>query len=91
MISPAQDPLPAVVGGEPERGRDGGRVRYEVTDEQGPPHERCFEVAASVETRGDERGESLVVVVRDNGLGGVPVEVQNGGSLAGAPSRAAPA
>jgi ribonuclease-3 len=29
--------------------RDGGRVRYEVTDEQGPPHERCFEVAASVD------------------------------------------
>lgn len=29
--------------------RDGGRVRYEVTDEQGPPHERSFEVAASVD------------------------------------------
>lgn len=29
--------------------RDGGRVRYEVTEEDGPPHERCFEVAASVD------------------------------------------
>lgn len=29
--------------------RDGGRVRYEVTEEEGPPHERSFEVAASVE------------------------------------------
>ncbi len=29
--------------------RDGGRVRYEITAEDGPPHERCFEVAASVE------------------------------------------
>lgn len=29
--------------------RDGGRVRYEVTEEDGPPHERNFEVAASVE------------------------------------------
>jgi ribonuclease III len=29
--------------------RNGGRVRYEVTEEEGPPHERSFEVAASVE------------------------------------------
>ncbi|MDQ2675767.1 MAG: putative dsRNA-binding protein [Actinomycetota bacterium] len=29
--------------------RNGGRVRYEVTEEEGPPHERNFEVAASVE------------------------------------------
>ncbi len=29
--------------------RNGGRVRYEVTEEQGPPHERSFEVAASIE------------------------------------------
>jgi ribonuclease-3 len=28
--------------------RDGARVRYEVTDESGPPHDRLFEVAASV-------------------------------------------
>ena len=28
--------------------RDGGRVRYEVTTEAGPPHDRNFEVAASV-------------------------------------------
>ena len=28
--------------------RDGGRVRYEVTTEAGPPHDRSFEVAASV-------------------------------------------
>jgi ribonuclease III len=29
--------------------REGARVRYEVTDEEGPPHERVFEVAASVD------------------------------------------
>ncbi len=29
--------------------RDGARVRYEVLDEDGPPHDRTFEVAASVE------------------------------------------
>lgn len=29
--------------------RDGARVRYEVTSETGPPHDRVFEVAASVE------------------------------------------
>lgn len=29
--------------------RDGGRVRYEVVDEQGPPHDRHFEVVASSE------------------------------------------
>jgi ribonuclease III len=28
--------------------RDGSRVRYEVTDEVGPPHDRLFDVAASV-------------------------------------------
>jgi ribonuclease-3 len=28
--------------------RDGTRVRYEVTDEVGPPHDRLFDVAASV-------------------------------------------
>lgn len=37
--------------------RDGGRVRYEVTDEQGPPHERCFEVAASVDGKVIGNGE----------------------------------
>jgi signal transduction histidine kinase len=37
---------------------------------------RWIEVAGSVETRGDERGESLVVVVRDNGLG-VPAEARD--------------
>jgi ribonuclease III len=29
--------------------RDGGRVRYEVVSEDGPPHERSFEVQASVD------------------------------------------
>ena len=29
--------------------RDGGRVRYEVTEEDGPPHERSFAVSASVD------------------------------------------
>lgn len=29
--------------------RAGGRVRYEVTEESGPPHDPSFEVAASVE------------------------------------------
>jgi len=29
--------------------RDGGRVRYEVTGEEGPPHQRSFVVAASVD------------------------------------------
>ena len=29
--------------------RSGGRVRYEVTEEEGPPHERCFEVSAAVD------------------------------------------
>jgi ribonuclease-3 len=29
--------------------RDGGRVRYEVVDEEGPPHQRSFEVEASVD------------------------------------------
>lgn len=28
--------------------RDGSRVRYDVTDEVGPPHDRLFDVAASV-------------------------------------------
>jgi ribonuclease-3 len=28
--------------------REGSRVRYEVTDEVGPPHDRLFDVAASV-------------------------------------------
>jgi ribonuclease-3 len=37
--------------------RDGGRVRYEVTDEQGPPHERCFEVSASVDGKVIGNGE----------------------------------
>jgi ribonuclease-3 len=34
--------------------RDGARVRYEVTGESGPPHDRRFEVAASV--NGEEIG-----------------------------------
>ena len=29
--------------------RDGGRVRYEVTSEEGPPHDRSFEVGVSVD------------------------------------------
>ena len=28
--------------------REGARVKYEITDESGPPHDRLFEVAASV-------------------------------------------
>ena len=32
--------------------RDGGRVRYEVTEEEGPPHERCFEVVGERRRRG---------------------------------------
>jgi ribonuclease-3 len=31
--------------------REGSRVRYEVTDEVGPPHDRLFDVAASVNGR----------------------------------------
>jgi ribonuclease-3 len=34
--------------------RDGDTVNYEVTGEEGPPHDRLFEVRASVE--GDEIG-----------------------------------
>jgi ribonuclease III len=29
--------------------RDGSRVRYDVTGESGPPHDRVFEVTASVD------------------------------------------
>ena len=29
--------------------RDGGRVRYEVTSEAGPPHDRSFEVAVTID------------------------------------------
>jgi ribonuclease III len=29
--------------------REGARVKYEVTDESGPPHDRVFEVSASVD------------------------------------------
>jgi ribonuclease-3 len=36
--------------------RGGGRVKYEVTDESGPPHDRVFEVAASVEGKVLGRG-----------------------------------
>ena len=35
--------------------RSGARVRYEVTDESGPPHDRIFEVRASVD--GKQLGE----------------------------------
>ena len=35
--------------------RDGGRVRYEVTSESGPPHDRSFEVSVSVD--GEQIGE----------------------------------
>ena len=40
--------------------RDGARVRYDVTDESGPPHDRVFEVAASVngEVLGEGSGRS---------------------------------
>jgi ribonuclease-3 len=40
--------------------RDGARVRYEVTSETGPPHDRVFEVAASAngETIGTGAGRS---------------------------------
>lgn len=40
--------------------RDGARVRYDVTDESGPPHDRVFEVAASVneEVLGQGSGRS---------------------------------
>jgi ribonuclease-3 len=40
--------------------RDGARVRYDVTDESGPPHDRIFEVAASVdgEVLGEGSGRS---------------------------------
>ena len=31
--------------------RDGARVKYDVTDESGPPHDRVFEVTASVNGR----------------------------------------
>jgi ribonuclease-3 len=34
--------------------RDGSTVKYEVSDEQGPPHDRRFEVRATV--AGDEIG-----------------------------------
>ena len=37
--------------------RDGGRVRYEVVDEQGPPHDRHFEVVASADGRCPRQGE----------------------------------
>jgi ribonuclease-3 len=36
--------------------RDGTRVRYEVTSESGPPHDRVFEVAASVDGEAVGRG-----------------------------------
>ena len=35
--------------------RDGGRVRYEITGESGPPHDRSFEVSVSVD--GEQIGE----------------------------------
>jgi ribonuclease III len=40
--------------------REGGRVRYEVTSEVGPPHDRSFEVGVSVdgETVGNGSGRS---------------------------------
>lgn len=40
--------------------RTGSRVRYEVTDESGPPHDRVFEVRASVngESLGEGSGRS---------------------------------
>jgi ribonuclease-3 len=37
--------------------RDGSRVRYEVTSEAGPPHDRRFEVAARVDSDVIGRGE----------------------------------
>ena len=36
--------------------REGSRVKYEVTGESGPPHDRVFEVAASVRRRGRRPG-----------------------------------
>lgn len=40
--------------------RDGARVRYDVTDESGPPHDRSFDVTASVngEVLGSGSGRS---------------------------------
>src|SRR4029079_8808084 len=40
--------------------REGSRVRYEVTGEPGPPHDRVFDVAASVngEVLGEGSGRS---------------------------------
>ncbi len=40
--------------------RDGSRVKYEVTGESGPPHDRVFDVAASVngEVLGEGSGRS---------------------------------
>ena len=40
--------------------RDGGRVRYEVTSEAGPPHDRSFEVGVTVdgEVAGSGTGRS---------------------------------
>ncbi len=37
--------------------RDGGKVRYEVVGESGPPHDRCFEVTASVDGAVVGKGE----------------------------------
>ena len=36
--------------------REGSRVTYEVTREAGPPHDRRFEVAASVDGDRDRHG-----------------------------------
>ena len=40
--------------------REGARVRYEVTGESGPPHDRVFDVSASVngEVVGEGSGRS---------------------------------
>src|SRR5204863_9071271 len=37
--------------------RDGSRVRYELTSEAGPPHDRRFEVAARVDSDAIGKGE----------------------------------
>ena len=48
--------------------REGARVRYEVTGESGPPHDRVFEVAASV--NGEVVGQRLGALEEGGRAGG---------------------